>query len=82
MSNMALEIIKKLLAKHKNIDESRITRETTFESLGIDSLDTVDLVIDIEEAFHIIIEQDDDIETVGELVDIIEKLTSQEVQNG
>ena len=48
---MALETIKKLLANYKHIDESLITRETTFESIGIDSLDTVDLVIDLEEAF-------------------------------
>ena len=55
-----------------------ITRETTFESIGIDSLDTVDLVIDLEEAFHIIIERDETIETVGELVDIIDELSCQE----
>ena len=61
---MALETIKKLLANYKHIDESLITRETTFESIGIDSLDTVDLVIDLEEAFHIIIERDETIETV------------------
>ena len=79
---MVLETIKKLLAKHKNIDESLITRETTFESIGIDSLDTVDLVIDLEETFHIIIERDDTIETVGELVDIIDELSCQEVKNG
>ncbi len=53
-----VETIKKLLANYKHIDESLITRETTFESMGIDSLDTVDLVIDLEEAFHIIIERD------------------------
>ena len=73
---MALETIKKLLANYKHIDESLITRETTFE--GIDSLDTVDLVIDLEEAFHIIIERDETIETVGELVDIIDELSCQE----
>ena len=72
---MALETIKKLLANYKHIDESLITRETTFESIGIDSLD---LVIDLEEAFHIIIERDETIETVGELVDIIDELSCQE----
>ena len=75
---MALDTIKKLLANYKHIDESLITRETTFESIGIDSLDTVDLVIDLEEAFHIIIERDETIETVGELVDIIDELSCQE----
>ena len=87
---MALETIKKLLANYKHIDESLITRETTFESIGIDSLDTVDLVIDLEEAFHIMdyeyeLQQatanmflDETIETVGELVDIIDELSCQE----
>ena len=55
---MALETIKKLLANYKHIDESLITRETTFESIGIDSLDTVDRVIDWEDALHIISERD------------------------
>ena len=66
------------MLKRTIIDESLITRETTFESIGIDSLDTVDLVIDLEEAFHIIIERDETIETVGELVDIIDELSCQE----
>ncbi len=79
---MALETIKKLLADYKHIDENTITRETTFESMGIDSLDTVDLVIDLEETFHIVIERDDTIETVGELADIIDELRCQEVKNG
>ena len=35
-------------------------------------------MIDLEEAFHIIIERDETIETVGELVDIIDELSCQE----
>ena len=76
---MVLETVGRLLADYKHIDPDRVTREAAFADLGIDSLDTVDLVIQIEETFHIIIEQDDAIETVGELVDIIEKQLSQEV---
>ena len=76
---MVLETVGRLLADYKHIDPDRVTREAVFADLGIDSLDTVDLVIQIEETFHIIIEQDDAIETVGELVDIIEKQLSQEV---
>ena len=75
---MVLETVGRLLADYKHIDPDRVTREAVFADLGIDSLDTVDLVIDLEEAFHIIIERDETIETVGELVDIINELSCQE----
>ena len=44
------------------------------ESLGIDSLDTVELVMNLEDEFHVEIEVDEAINTVGDLVKIIEGL--------
>jgi len=45
------------------------------EDLGLDSLRTVDLVIELEDEFHISIETDDldAVRTVGDLVVLIEK---------
>ena len=39
----------KLLAEHTGKDASEFTPETTFESLGIDSLETVEMVMELEE---------------------------------
>ena len=56
------------------MDEPAIERDTTMESLGIDSLDTVELVMNLEDEFDVEIEVDEDIKTVGDLVKIIEGL--------
>ena len=69
---MVFEKIAKLLAGHFNIDESAVTPETTFESLGIDSLDTVELVMQLEEELGMELELDRKLETVGELTRFIE----------
>lgn len=42
------EKIRSYLASELDISEDEITRDTTFESLGVDSLDTVEMVMDLE----------------------------------
>ena len=54
----------KLLAEHTGKDASEFTPETTFESLGIDSLETVEMVMELEE---------EKVATIGELVKFVEK---------
>ena len=49
-----------------------ITPETTFESLGIDSLDTVEMVMDLEEELGVELELEEKVSTVGELVEFVE----------
>ena len=49
-----------------------IKPETTFESLGIDSLDTVEMVMDLEEELGVELELEEKVSTVGELVDFVE----------
>ena len=51
---------------------SEIQRETTFQDLGIDSLDTVEMLMDLEDQLGMEIELDQKVETVGDLVDFIE----------
>ena len=43
------EKIAAYLAKQMDISVDEIQRDTTFESLGIDSLDMVEMVMDLEE---------------------------------
>ena len=71
---MVLDKVKKILAEYKGIDEAIIQPETSMESLGIDSLDTVELVMNLEDEFDVEIEVDEGIKTVGDLVKIIEGL--------
>ncbi|NMA24482.1 MAG: acyl carrier protein [Clostridiales bacterium] len=69
---MVFEKIAGMIAERYSIDINSITKETAFESLGIDSLDTVEMVMQLEEDLGIEIELDEKMATVGELVKFIE----------
>mgnify|MGYP002524303473 FL=1 len=66
------EKIRSYLASELDVSEDEITRDTTFESLGIDSLDTVEMVMDLEQELGVDLELEDKLATVGELVDFVE----------
>ena len=60
-------------AKQLEIDASEITPDSTFESLGIDSLDIVEMVMDLESELGVELEMEDQkITTFQELADFIE----------
>lgn len=69
---MTFEKIAKILAEYKDIDVSEITMDSTFEDLGLDSLDTVEIVMSLEDEFGITIELDSGLKTVRELVELID----------
>ena len=55
------------------VDPAQVTLETSFEDLGADSLDLVELVMALEETFDIEVAEDElkDISTVGEAFELI-----------
>ncbi len=60
-------------AKQLELNPEEITRESTFESLGIDSLDIVEMVMDLESELGVELElEDQKITTFGEMADFIE----------
>ena len=71
---MELEKLREVIAEVLSVDTKEITLETTFlEDLGADSLDVYQIIVGIEEAFHIEIqaEKAERITTVGEAVELI-----------
>ncbi|KAM6596794.1 acyl carrier protein 1, chloroplastic [Cannabis sativa] len=66
-------IVKKQLALG---DDQELSAESKFSDLGADSLDTVEIVMGLEEAFDISVEEDSaqSITTVQEAADLIEDL--------
>lgn len=72
---MEFDKLKEVIANVLCVDTKEITKETTFMGdLGADSLDLFQIVMGIEEAFHIEIAQkvSDKIETVGEALELIQ----------
>lgn len=50
---MSFEKIKKIICDYFELYEDAITPETTFAEIGADSLDMVDLAMDIEDMFNV-----------------------------
>ena len=69
------ERVIEIVAEQLNVGKDQIARETSFvNDLGADSLDTVELVMELEEEFDINIPDDEaeKIQTVGQAIDHIE----------
>lgn len=66
--------VAKVLAEYKEIDASEITMDTTFEELGFDSLDIVEIVMNLEEVFELELEMNEGLVDVKSLLSYIESL--------
>ncbi|MBQ4062243.1 MAG: acyl carrier protein [Christensenellaceae bacterium] len=68
---MEFEKVRDMIAEKMNMDPNEITPETSFQDIQIDSLDMVEIVMDLEDAFDVSIDTGDDIKTVADLVEYI-----------
>ena len=74
MSEDVSSKVKKIVADHLGIDEAKVNEESSFiDDLGADSLDTVELVMALEEEFNTEIpdEKAEKITTVQQAIDYI-----------
>ncbi|MBA4016149.1 MAG: acyl carrier protein [Pirellula sp.] len=65
-----------IVSEQLGVNKEQVSRETSFvNDLGADSLDTVELVMELEEEFDINIPDDaaEKIQTVGQAIDYIEQ---------
>jgi len=67
-----LERLTTVLRNYKSDDTLQVAETTTFEELSLDSLDIVQLVMDIEEEFGVTIELDRSMKDIGALIAVIE----------
>ena len=73
---MIFERLARILAEQFGLDEEDITEETGFEDLGADSVDLVELSMNLEEEFGIEEMSEEDITSihnVGDLVNYLQK---------
>ncbi|GAB4295224.1 MAG: acyl carrier protein [Desulfuromonadia bacterium] len=74
MSSAIEKRVKEIVAEQLNVEEAQVTNDASFmDDLGADSLDTVELVMALEEEFDIEISDEDaeKIQTVQDAIDYI-----------
>ena len=69
------ERVRNIVAERLNVNPEEVTLETTFEDLGADSLDVMDLVMELEQEFDIEI-PDKDAEKIRTIEDTINYIQS------
>lgn len=69
---MLFETIAKLIAERTDRDIAEVKPESKFTDLGIDSLDTVELLMSLEDEIGVEIELDKKVDTVAEFVAFVE----------
>ena len=69
-----IDTIKEILNENLDIEPEKVTVDSTFDELDIDSLDMTELVCDLEEQLDVEFGEPEGLETVGELVEYIDGL--------
>ena len=66
-----LEEIKVILSEEAGVDVDNVTEETTFEELDIDSLDLMQVIMEVETKYDITVEEKGGLKTIGDLISYI-----------
>lgn len=69
-----LDTVKEVLESNLDIDPENVTKDAAFDDLGIDSLDMVELICDLEEKCSVDFGEPEGLTTVGDLVEYIDNL--------
>ncbi len=69
-----IDTIKEVLQENLDIDPETVAEDSTLESLGIDSLDMVELICELEERCDIEFGEPEGINTIGAMVAYIDSL--------
>lgn len=72
-----LNVVREMIVDRFGVQEEKVTEEMTFEDLGADSLDVVELVMELEDHFNIQFDDEkiEELNNIGDAVKYIEELT-------
>lgn len=72
-----LNVVREMIVDRFGVQEEKVNEEMTFEDLGADSLDVVELVMELEDHFNIQFDDEkiEELNTIGDSVKYIEELT-------
>jgi len=82
MNQKIAERVQKVMAKHLRLPIEKVPLDATFEQLGMDSLDSVNLLFEVEDEFDISIDdqQAKSIKSIPEMVEGVEALLKRKAQ--
>lgn len=69
-----LDTIKEILQENLDIAPETVDEDSTFESLGVDSLDMVELICELEERLDVDFGEPEGLETMSDLVEYVDSL--------
>lgn len=69
-----MEIVKQILQENMDIDPATVNADSTFDSLGVDSLDMVELVCELEDRLGIDFGEPEGLETLGQMIEYVNGL--------
>ena len=75
MAQITFENLKEVIVEKLNVDENKVTKEASFiDDLGADSLDTVELIMSLEDNYDISIpdEEAEKMKTVGDVLNYLQ----------
>ncbi|MGB4589288.1 MAG: acyl carrier protein [Clostridiaceae bacterium] len=77
---MIFDKVKKIIVEKLSVDSNEVTLDASFEDLGADSLDIVEIVMALEEEFDIEIsdEEAENAKSVGDVVNYLVSLLGEE----
>ncbi len=70
----SIDIIKEILQEKLELDPASLTEDATFESLGVDSLDLVELICEIEDRLGIDFGDPEGLATLGDVAKYVDSL--------
>ena len=70
---MELKKLQDIISNYLDIDPKSITEESSFKDMEVDSLVMVEIVMEIEDAFGITIDETAEIQTVGDIIKLIQE---------
>ena len=74
-----LQILTQIIADKIELDPASIRPESTFEELGLDSLDTFDIIFNAEDAFKIKVPNEHvNITTLQDVVNMVNRLIQEQ----
>lgn len=75
-NNETFEIVQKMIVERFGVQEEKVTEKMTFDDLGVDSLDVVELVMELEDRFGVQFEDEkiEELNSIEDAVQYIEQL--------